>query len=546
MPEEFEPGPDSIRGSLWGLVIGDALGAPVEGVKEGHIRQLVGAVHGYVDLCQVVPEKPWRWRRPGLHTDDGQQALLVVEAMLGSGGADGAEEAAILTTDHTDHTNERGGTAGVRPHPVATRFARLLLALATPPGGIRFDEPTGAHRGTGSNFRTFLARLSEAGIRNDDPAVWTCNQPSAGTGAAMRIGPVGAWSGAATEDEVIRLAIEISLLTHGDPRGIAAAVAVALGVRRLAGLPSGGRRIDAREFVVELAASVRGAEERIVDEYARWLSPVRMRERDFDLSDSLGVVGSLAREGDDVLARRTLVAQAQSYVPLQAVTQPNHGFAPVAIPMAFYRALTASSFVIGLEAVVNDGGDADTMGAIAGALLGARYGVESIPLEWRQGLVARGIVGQRADALVEGYHGRDWDDLIGHEAEWSRDEAAARRSLVEALERKNERQGRRQEAKGEKGKAGDRGGKGKPSAPQTPRQPTIEERIRDLPFAPPPEIWLRGKSPARPPVYTHEDMPETLSPVEKKREKAARGRKRIGWKEERRNRRKDGSGGEED
>jgi ADP-ribosyl-[dinitrogen reductase] hydrolase len=39
-----------------------------------------------------------------------------------------------------------------------------------------------------------------------------------------------------------------------------------------------------------------------------------------------------------------------------------------------------------LIAVVNQGGDADTTGALAGMLAGARYGVEQIPQRWLSGL----------------------------------------------------------------------------------------------------------------------------------------------------------------
>jgi ADP-ribosyl-[dinitrogen reductase] hydrolase len=38
---------------------------------------------------------------------------------------------------------------------------------------------------------------------------------------------------------------------------------------------------------------------------------------------------------------------------------------------------------------VNQGGDADTIGAVAGALLGAKYGLSSIPERWLNGLLWR-------------------------------------------------------------------------------------------------------------------------------------------------------------
>jgi ADP-ribosylglycohydrolase len=43
----------------------------------------------------------------------------------------------------------------------------------------------------------------------------------------------------------------------------------------------------------------------------------------------------------------------------------------------------------GLVAVVNQGGDADTIGAVAGALLGARDGINAIPARWLERLLCR-------------------------------------------------------------------------------------------------------------------------------------------------------------
>jgi ADP-ribosylglycohydrolase len=49
----------------------------------------------------------------------------------------------------------------------------------------------------------------------------------------------------------------------------------------------------------------------------------------------------------------------------------------------------AESFETGLVAVVNQGGDADTTGAVAGALLGARFGLSAIPARWLEPLRPR-------------------------------------------------------------------------------------------------------------------------------------------------------------
>ncbi|MFH8394304.1 ADP-ribosylglycohydrolase family protein [Streptomyces sp. NPDC018036] len=44
----------------------------------------------------------------------------------------------------------------------------------------------------------------------------------------------------------------------------------------------------------------------------------------------------------------------------------------------------AQHFSLALEAAVRAGTDTDTVAAIAGALLGARWGCSGIPLEWQQ------------------------------------------------------------------------------------------------------------------------------------------------------------------
>lgn len=62
----------------------------------------------------------------------------------------------------------------------------------------------------------------------------------------------------------------------------------------------------------------------------------------------------------------------------------HHGHVRIAFRIAFWELLHAPSFEAGLVDVVNRGGDADAHGAITGALLGAFYGEEAIPPDWRR------------------------------------------------------------------------------------------------------------------------------------------------------------------
>jgi ADP-ribosyl-[dinitrogen reductase] hydrolase len=64
---------------------------------------------------------------------------------------------------------------------------------------------------------------------------------------------------------------------------------------------------------------------------------------------------------------------------------------------------TTSSFEECVVATVNQGGDADTTGAIVGAIAGAYYGLDAIPREWLRKLEpdVRNELMELADQLVE-------------------------------------------------------------------------------------------------------------------------------------------------
>ncbi|MHC5541224.1 ADP-ribosylglycohydrolase family protein, partial [Singulisphaera rosea] len=117
---------DRVRGSLLGLATGDALGAPLEGLSAQQIRAHYGVVADYVDGSRAWKKKPYRWRMPGLYSDDTQQALALSDVLLDLGEID------------------------------ADRLASLYLQMAHPRG-----SHYGAHRGIGRSFRQVLGALEE-------------------------------------------------------------------------------------------------------------------------------------------------------------------------------------------------------------------------------------------------------------------------------------------------------------------------------------------------------------------------------------------------
>jgi ADP-ribosyl-[dinitrogen reductase] hydrolase len=68
---------------------------------------------------------------------------------------------------------------------------------------------------------------------------------------------------------------------------------------------------------------------------------------------------------------------------------------------ALWAVLYCDEFEEGLALLVGRGGDTDTVGAVAGALLGARFGVEAIPPRWLEQLEPREYIDHAAQRLYE-------------------------------------------------------------------------------------------------------------------------------------------------
>jgi ADP-ribosylglycohydrolase/fructose-1,6-bisphosphatase/inositol monophosphatase family enzyme len=100
--------------------------------------------------------------------------------------------------------------------------------------------------------------------------------------------------------------------------------------------------------------------------------------------------GSAAEKIYDAIVELSKNADASVKKAIQdaAVSPPdyhtNKGWVLVALQNAFFQLLHASNVEEGIVQTVNEGDDSDTNAAIAGALLGAVYGREEIPFQWRQ------------------------------------------------------------------------------------------------------------------------------------------------------------------
>ena len=83
---------------------------------------------------------------------------------------------------------------------------------------------------------------------------------------------------------------------------------------------------------------------------------------------------------------------------LELQDEESVGYTLRCLAAALWTYRHAKSFEEGLLAVVRAGGDADTNAAVACAILGAKYGYESIPEEYKDGLIYR----DQLDSVIEG------------------------------------------------------------------------------------------------------------------------------------------------
>lgn len=358
------------RGVLLGLAYGDALGCPIESWQPQTIADVYGLYDSLprnypLERIRQVDARLLRRLRPlGLHSDDTQQALALTWCTLA--GFEVAE------------------------------FARWLV------------EGMQAHawRGFGGNFARAVRRLAK-GI-----APRLAGSPSAGIGAAMRIAPVGM---VLRDDlaELRRVVFEASCATHADLRAIAVAYAIAWASAAFA-------RGDSIERV---RAGLGGA---VIEAEDAWL----VERSDWTFEPARGVGATLERllreeEAAPAELRARLCAAALGEIPPQPrPPHPNQGLALLGGVHAIVVALSEPAGrdpSAALSEIMQLGLDTDTVGAMAGGLLGARLGAAWVPVER---LHDRERLVWAAEAIAEGRVGETREDFLALEAALTRVERA--------------------------------------------------------------------------------------------------------------------------
>ena len=96
------------------------------------------------------------------------------------------------------------------------------------------------------------------------------------------------------------------------------------------------------------------------------------------------------------------IEKARSEQNVMNLMDDDHmGYTLLTLSVALWAYWHANSFEEGLLSVVNAGGDADTNAAVACAMLGAKYGYQSIPQEYIEGLLYREQLEETIHKLLE-------------------------------------------------------------------------------------------------------------------------------------------------
>jgi len=113
-----------------------------------------------------------------------------------------------------------------------------------------------------------------------------------------------------------------------------------------------------------------------------------------------GEIIDLADKYDPSIKEYVLLAQDEDISNLDLDEEDSIGYTLKTLGAGLWAYFNAVSFKDGLLRVVNEGGDADTNGAVAGSILGAKFGRSGIPSEFIQGLARGNFLTQIADEII--------------------------------------------------------------------------------------------------------------------------------------------------
>lgn len=320
------------RGCLLGGAVGDALGAPVEFSSLAHIRRDFGE-SGIRDFVEA-------YGKVGAITDDTQMTLFTAEG--------------CIRAWHRFH--DRGICS--EKDVINKAYQRWLKTQ-----GRLSPELKNLPDGNSGILDSWLLKVPELNsVRAPGNTCLTALmqgmpvRESKGCGGIMRVAPIGLWGSIPNLEnrKIFSLASDAAEITHGHPSGF---------------LASGFLAVVIAEIVrgIDLEAAIESAMKCLLEKDSR-------SEVVEAVEDAIRLCGTGTATFDKV------EKLGQGWT------------AEEALAISLYCALTADNFEEGVVMAVNHGGDSDSTGSITGQILGALYGLASIPNNWLDRLELRDTI----------------------------------------------------------------------------------------------------------------------------------------------------------
>ena len=215
---------------------------------------------------------------------------------------------------------------------VATNYRAWLSSKPFDIGNATYASLSGAVE-SNENVADFVSRRAAAH-----------NMDSKANGALMRASALGIWSTRLTQEEAAKAARDDASLTHPNLSCQWASAAYVVAIRHLLLNPR-----DCQGAFAQSKEVLGGATGNESEEVISWLVD--------------------ARNGD---------------LP---AGHPQAGFVRIAFTHAVHHMLRATSFAEALHQVLSCGGDTDTNACIVGGIVGARVGIEGIPVHMTQSVL---------------------------------------------------------------------------------------------------------------------------------------------------------------
>ncbi|MCX6708425.1 MAG: ADP-ribosylglycohydrolase family protein [Candidatus Woesearchaeota archaeon] len=284
---------DKIKGTIFGVATGDALGVTVETLTPEEIQNEYGT-------HKEITGGGWLRCDPGEASDDTAMTVCLANSLIECQGY-----------DVYDAADKYVGWMNTNPIDIGYTTITALMAV----------------------------KNGKSPVASGLPA------PTASNGSAMRCSPIGIfyWKDAKKRQHYSK---EDSSITHANQLCISACVLV--------------------NELISLALQGKTLQE--------------MQKQASELSIDGRLTGALHQP-----------------TPLHKPT----GYILDTLRAAFYALFTSKTFEETLIKAVNMGGDADTIGAIAGAIAGAYYGFESIPKRWTKKITIKKELEKISKGLFE-------------------------------------------------------------------------------------------------------------------------------------------------